>query len=93
MKMYKIVLATCITACVSLTCLSTLSMCLQTLGTAACPPYHLAIVIGGTSAEFTLKTVKLASTKYLDTLPTTGRLFHFDIFTRIWSVFDFQLVL
>ena len=44
----------------------------KTLGTAACPPYHLAIVIGGTSAEFTLKTVKLASTKYLDTLPTTG---------------------
>jgi len=44
----------------------------QTLGTAACPPYHLALVIGGTSAEFNLKTVKLASTKYLDTLPTTG---------------------
>jgi fumarate hydratase class I len=44
----------------------------RTLGTAACPPYHLAIVIGGTSAEFTLKTVKLASTRYLDTLPTTG---------------------
>ncbi|HVX99149.1 MAG TPA: fumarate hydratase [Pseudorhodoplanes sp.] len=43
-----------------------------TLGTAACPPYHLAIVIGGTSAEMTLKTVKLASTKYLDALPTTG---------------------
>ncbi len=43
-----------------------------TLGTAACPPYHLAIVIGGTSAELTMKTVKLASTKYLDTLPTTG---------------------
>lgn len=43
-----------------------------TLGTAACPPYHLAIVIGGTSAEMTLKTVKLASTKYLDTLPTEG---------------------
>ena len=43
-----------------------------TLGTAACPPYHLAIVIGGTSAEMTLKTVKLASTRYLDTLPTTG---------------------
>ena len=37
-----------------------------TLGTAACPPYHLAIVIGGTSAELTMKTVKLASTKYLD---------------------------
>jgi len=43
-----------------------------TLGTAACPPYHLAIVIGGTSAEQTMKTVKLASTKYLDALPTTG---------------------
>jgi fumarate hydratase class I len=42
------------------------------LGTAACPPYHLAIVIGGTSAEMTLKTVKLASTRYLDTLPTNG---------------------
>jgi fumarate hydratase, class I len=43
-----------------------------TLGTAACPPYHLAIVIGGTSAELTMKTVKLASTKYLDELPTQG---------------------
>jgi fumarate hydratase, class I len=43
-----------------------------TLGTAACPPYHLAIVIGGASAELTMKTVKLASTKYYDTLPTTG---------------------
>jgi fumarate hydratase, class I len=43
-----------------------------TLGTAACPPYHLAIVIGGTSAELTMKTVKLASTKYLDALPTQG---------------------
>jgi fumarate hydratase class I len=43
-----------------------------TLGTAACPPYHLAIVIGGTSAELTLKTVKLASTRYLDDLPTHG---------------------
>jgi fumarate hydratase class I len=43
-----------------------------TLGTAACPPYHLAIVIGGTSAELTLKTVKLASTRYLDHLPTSG---------------------
>jgi fumarate hydratase class I len=43
-----------------------------TLGTAACPPYHLAIVIGGTSAEQTLKTVKLASTRYLDNLPTQG---------------------
>jgi fumarate hydratase, class I len=43
-----------------------------TLGTAACPPYHLAIVIGGTSAEQTMKTVKLASTRYLDTLPISG---------------------
>lgn len=42
------------------------------LGTAACPPYHLAIVIGGMSAEFTLKTVKLASARYLDALPTSG---------------------
>ena len=46
---------------------------MKTLGTAACPPYHLAIVIGGTSAEFNLKTVKLASTGYLDKLPTQGR--------------------
>ncbi len=45
---------------------------IRTLGTAACPPYHLAIVIGGTSAELTLKTVKLASTRYLDSLPTKG---------------------
>lgn len=43
-----------------------------TLGTAACPPYHLAIVIGGTSAELNLKTVKLASARYLDELPTEG---------------------
>jgi len=43
-----------------------------TLGTSACPPYHLAIVIGGTSAEQNLKTVKLASTRYLDSLPTKG---------------------
>ena len=43
-----------------------------TLGTAACPPYHLSIVIGGTSAELTMKTVKLASTKYYDTLPDHG---------------------
>ncbi len=43
-----------------------------TLGTAACPPYHLAIVIGGMSAELTLKTVKLASARYLDALPTIG---------------------
>ncbi len=45
---------------------------IRTLGTAACPPYHLAIVIGGTSAEATLKTVKLASARYLDGLPTSG---------------------
>jgi fumarate hydratase class I len=45
---------------------------IRTLGTAACPPYHLAIVIGGTSAEMTLKTVKLASARYLDNLPTKG---------------------
>ncbi len=42
------------------------------LGTAACPPYHLAVVIGGTSAEFALKTAKYASARYLDSLPTTG---------------------
>jgi fumarate hydratase class I len=47
---------------------------LRSLGTAACPPYHLAIVIGGTSAEFALKTAKYASAKYLDTLPTSGSL-------------------
>ena len=45
---------------------------LRSLGTAACPPYHLAIVIGGTSAEHTMKTAKLASTHYLDALPTSG---------------------
>ena len=45
---------------------------IKTLGTSACPPYHLAIVIGGTSAELCLKTVKLASTKYYDSLPTQG---------------------
>ncbi|MDQ1456421.1 MAG: fumarate hydratase, class, partial [Actinomycetota bacterium] len=45
---------------------------LRTLGTAACPPYHLALVIGGTSAEFALKTAKLASARYLDSLPPTG---------------------
>ena len=45
---------------------------MKSLGTAACPPYHIAFVIGGTSAEACLKTVKLASTKYLDTLPTQG---------------------
>ena len=45
---------------------------IKTIGTSACPPYHLAVVIGGLSAEQTLKTVKLASTKYYDTLPTKG---------------------
>ena len=45
---------------------------LRSLGTAACPPYHLAIVIGGTSAEHTVKTAKLASTHYLDNMPTSG---------------------
>ncbi len=45
---------------------------LRLIGTAACPPYHLAIVIGGTSGEFALKTAKYASAKYLDALPTTG---------------------
>lgn len=45
---------------------------MKSLGTAACPPYHLVIVIGGTSAELTLKTVKLASCRYLDGLPTSG---------------------
>ncbi|CBH10152.1 fumarate hydratase, putative [Trypanosoma brucei gambiense DAL972] len=45
---------------------------LKTLGTSACPPYHIALVIGGTSAEMTMKTVKLASCRYYDSLPTTG---------------------
>jgi fumarate hydratase, class I len=45
---------------------------IRSLGTAACPPYHLAIVIGGTSAELTMKTAKLASARYLDGLPTSG---------------------
>ncbi|HZU73859.1 MAG TPA: fumarate hydratase [Acidimicrobiales bacterium] len=45
---------------------------LRALGTAACPPYHLALVIGGTSAEFALKTAKYASARYLDSLPATG---------------------
>ncbi len=48
---------------------------IRTLGTAACPPYHLAIVIGGLSAEMTLKTVKLASARYLDSLPSAGTKF------------------
>ncbi len=45
---------------------------IRSIGTAACPPYHLAVVIGGTSAELTMKTVKLASCHYLDSLPTAG---------------------
>ncbi len=45
---------------------------MQSLGTSACPPYHLAVVIGGTSAEFAVETAKLASTKYLDSLPRSG---------------------
>jgi fumarate hydratase, class I len=45
---------------------------IRTIGTSACPPYHLAIVVGGTSAEFALKTAKYASARYLDTLPTSG---------------------
>jgi fumarate hydratase class I len=45
---------------------------LRSLGTAACPPYHLAVVVGGTSAEYALKTAKYASAKYLDSLPTSG---------------------
>ena len=48
---------------------------IKTLGTAACPPYHLAIVIGGTSAEFNLKTLKLATCRYLDALPSAGNTF------------------
>ncbi len=47
---------------------------IRSLGTSACPPYHLAIVVGGTSAEYALKTAKYASAKYLDTLPTSGSL-------------------
>jgi fumarate hydratase class I len=47
---------------------------IRSLGTAACPPYHLAVVVGGTSAEFALKTAKYASAHYLDNLPTSGSL-------------------
>ena len=47
---------------------------MRSLGTAACPPYHLAVVIGGTSAEYTLKTAKLASARYLDTCRDGQRL-------------------
>ena len=54
------------------TLLAWLAVKIRTLGTSACPPYHLAVVIGGTSAELTLKTVKLASTRWLDGLPTEG---------------------
>jgi len=54
--------------------LSFLDEKIRSLGTAACPPYHLAVVIGGTSAEFALKTAKYASAHYLDTLPTSGDL-------------------
>src|ERR1700726_3847359 len=52
--------------------LSFLEEKVRILGTAACPPYHLAIVVGGTSAEFALKTAKYASAKYLDALPVSG---------------------
>ena len=45
---------------------------IRSIGTSACPPYHLAIVVGGTSAEFALKTAKYASARYLDTLPAAG---------------------
>jgi len=55
--------------------LSFIDQKMKTLGTSACPPYHLAIVIGGTSAEMTLKTVKLASARYLDGLPANGNSF------------------
>ena len=54
------------------TLLSWLFEKMKTLGTAACPPYHLAVVIGGTSAEFAVETAKLASARYLDSLPTSG---------------------
>src|SRR5213075_2708723 len=52
--------------------LSFLEEKIRSLGTAACPPYHLAIVVGGTSAEYALKTAKYASAHYLDTLPSEG---------------------
>ena len=54
------------------TLLAFVAVKIRTLGTSACPPYHLALVVGGLSAEFTLKTVKLASCHYLDDLPTSG---------------------
>ena len=64
---------------------------IRTLGTSACPPYHLALVIGGMSAEFTLKTVKLASCHYLDDIPTAGnslgRAFRdLELEKRIWQL-------
>ena len=64
---------------------------IKTLGTSACPPYHLAIVVGGTSAEMNLKTVKYASARYLDGLPTTGsELGHairdLDLEQQIWQL-------
>ena len=61
----------------------------QTLGTAACPPYHLAVVIGGTSAEFNLKTVKLASCRYLDGLPDTGEKMVYPLSDRTGLCFTF----
>jgi fumarate hydratase class I len=57
---------------------------LRLIGTAACPPYHLAIVIGGTSAEFALKTAKYASAKYLDALPTSDRCWRTGSATSSW---------
>ena len=58
---------------------------MKTLGTAACPPYHIAFVIGGTSAEKNLLTVKLASTHYYDSLPTTGNEFDELSVTSSWK--------
>ena len=58
---------------------------IKTLGTAACPPYHLAIAIGGTSAELNLKTVKLASTRWLDTLPPAAAVPGTPSATSRWS--------
>ena len=58
---------------------------IRSLGTAACPPYHLAIVIGGTSAEYALKTAKYASAKYLDALPTAARWTRTASATSSWS--------
>jgi fumarate hydratase class I len=58
---------------------------MKAIGTAACPPYHLAFVVGGTSAETTLKTVKLASARYLDGLPTQG-----DMTGRAWRDLELE---